>query len=683
MPNEPMALNPGKPAGDRRGEKLTDGKPATGSSQVRKPMRQIKWGRLWLWGWNLLQVCRPLVLLYIFLSLAQTLAGNFAAQFLGEVQNHLQAAADSGRTEQPIIMAQTDGNQADVEQSKSAVGPGNVQRVDVVQAYSLWVLLAVIGIFLAVPVRWIATKMDLTMSNRLRGQVFDRVLSQSPEFFFEYSGGDLVTIINTQSVETQMTLRQIIVDPVLQLLVLIITTGQMIYNFGKLSGTIDLLGVKVPSAVLPLFIVLLALAFPYLIGKLGNRLSRIGRQVQATIAELSSLVTSAVLSPEEIQVMRSERLFSAKHRTILRRSLDARLRQQTAVSAINILNQLPTILVQILLLGLGLWLAVQVNGTVPVGNIVVILLLAPLLMQPISALSGCMVMLFQSFPSIERVELVLNRKTRSEERPGTLAPATMTPSLDVRDVVFAYSPDSQQVFQGLTFRALAKQRTGFVAKMGEGKTTFFKLVLRFYDPQSGQILVGGSPSTDYTFDGIRQHVGMMSQFPAFFYDTLRENLRMAKPEATDEELEALCRKTGVWDILSAKRPPISLDTELAAGRTLSGGQKKLLALTRCLLREPTFLLLDEPTVGMDNEEKFQLIDKLRTATEGKTVMVVDHDVNWLLQFCDYFVVMDKGKVVEQGTAQELLLRQGLLYHLYLVSQGPRAAEIATYVARSG
>jgi ATP-binding cassette subfamily B protein len=223
-----------------------------------------------------------------------------------------------------------------------------------------------------------------------------------------------------------------------------------------------------------------------------------------------------------------------------------------------------------------------------------------------------------------------------------------------------------------------------VAKLGQGKTTFFKLALRFYDPHQGQILVGGKPTTEYALSTLRQRIAMMPQFPAFFHDTLRENMRMAKSDATDAEIEALCQRTGVWEILQRKVPSITLDSNIAAAQTLSGGQKKLLALTRCLLRDPAILFLDEPTVGMDNQEKFgQILAKLQEATTGKAVVVVDHDVNWLLQFCNYFVVLDQGKIVEQGTMEELLPRKGLLYDLYTVALGPRTAEIATLIAGEG
>ena len=102
-----------------------------------------------------------------------------------------------------------------------------------------------------------------------------------------------------------------------------------------------------------------------------------------------------------------------------------------------------------------------------------------------------------------------------------------------------------------------------------------------------------------------------------------------------------------------------LDQEFAAGRRLSGGQKKLLALTRCLLRNPSVLFLDEPTVGMDNKEKFSMLEIIKQALKDHTVMVVDHDLRWLMPFCDHFIVLDDGKIAEQGTAEELLARRGL------------------------
>jgi ABC-type transport system involved in cytochrome bd biosynthesis fused ATPase/permease subunit len=158
----------------------------------------------------------------------------------------------------------------------------------------------------------------------------------------------------------------------------------------------------------------------------------------------------------------------------------------------------------------------------------------------------------------------------------------------------------------------------------------------------------------------------MSQFPTFFLDTVRENFLLAKPDATDGEIEALCRETGLWPILEQNLGSNPLDRQFVPGpgKSLSGGQTKLLALTRCLLRKPTVLLLDESTTGMGPKEKFPLIHTMRQACKGETVLVVDHDIVWQTRFCDYFLVLSDGKITQQGTSEELLAGPGLFKELY-------------------
>jgi ATP-binding cassette, subfamily B, bacterial len=556
----------------------------------------------------------------------------------------------------------------------------------VVGTYIGWVVLAVCGVGFSIPLKWLTTKMDVQLSNRLRTNLFDRVLKQSPEFFHKYDSGQLNVIINQMTIETEMTLRQIIVDPFLQLIVLGGTTALVSYNFIQLhKEPLVVFGLQLPSGIIPPIIVALALFSPYLISKIGARIRETSRAVQTYMLALSSLITGATQSPEEIQAFEAERIFSDKHNANLDKSLKATLQQTVTIETVNLVNRLPTLLVEIALLGFAVWLVLKPGSDARPGDVVAVVLLAPMLMTPIQALSAYLVMATKSWPDIERVFDILESRGQTEQQAGAVDAQLVAPTIEARNVAFSYKPGSQQIFTDLSFTIPPEKTTGFVAKMGQGKTTFFKLALRFYDPQQGQILVGGKPTTDYAPDTLRQRIAMMSQFPAFFFDTVRENLRMAKPDATDEELQAICERTGVWRILSQKLPPSEtgsiLDANLAAGKTLSGGERKLLALTRCLLRNPSLLFLDEPTVGMDNEEKFEIRKMLREGTRGKTVMVVDHDVNWLLQFCDYFVVLDEGTVVEQGTAKELLSHDGLLYQLYTAAMGPKTKEIATYISR--
>src|SRR5437899_2118685 len=585
--------------------------------QPVEPISSLKWKTVLSFGWKVIGVCRGLVLLYAILSLTHEAIDRGIIQLFGYLTNQVTTSS-----------------------SDRLVG-----------TYLGWVFLAICGVGFSIPLRWVTTKMDALLSNRLRTNLFDRVLRQSPEFFHDYDPGQLNAIINQMTIEPEMTLRQIIVDPILQFVVLAGTTCLLSYNFVQLhKEPLAIFGVELPSWAIPPMIVGLAMFSPYLISKIGDHIRTASKAVQTYMLSLSSLVTGATQSPEEIQAMEAERIFSEKHNVSLDKSLKARLRQTITIETVNLLNRLPTLLIEIALLGFAVWLVLKPGGNARPGDVVAVLLLAPMLMSPIQTLSGYLVMASTSWPYTEKIINILESRGKTEDQPGAPDTQLVAPTIEARGVTFSYRPGSQQIFTDLSFTIPPEKTTGFVAKMGQGKTTFFKLALRFYDPHQGQIMVGGRPTTDYTPDTLRQRIAMMSKFPAFFFDTVRENLRMAKPAATDDELQGICERTGVWRILSQKLPHSEtgsiLDANLAAGKTLSGGERKLLALTRCLLRDPTFLFLDEPTVGMDNEEKFEIREMLREGTRGKTVMVVDHDVNWLLQFCDYFVVLDEGRVVE-------------------------------------
>jgi ATP-binding cassette subfamily B protein len=646
-----------------------------------KGIDQIRWRSLFGEGWKLVEICRLLVFVYIVMVLVQGIAAIYASQYIGTLMSNLGTVAHP--PQQEVSVGQAPGETSERAKIEGAPERKQASR-SVPRIYLKWMLLAMLSVGLAVPLQWCGKKMDLLMSNRIRADLFDRVLQKPPEFFHLQDAGKINTIINSMPVEMQIALRKITVDPLPQLILLVGTTGQIVYNFRQLTGIIPVLGFPMPTLAIPPLIVVVALGFSCFILKMSDGLRQAGRKVQSARLALASLVTGTAQAPEEIQAMRAEEMFSSKHRRALEVALGASLSQETRVAVLNVLSQLPELLVKIVFLGFGLLVAVLAGGSDSVGNIVAILALAPLLITPISTLSASFLMVFQGWPSIETVMSIMEDESRTGKPPIAPDATEIEPTIEARDLVFSYSAHSAKVFDGVSFRIPAGRRTGLVAKLGQGKTTFFKLALRFYDPLQGQILVGGKPTTEYPLATLRQRIAMMSQFPAFFHDTLRENMRMAKSDATDAEIEALCQRTGIWEILQRKVPPINLDSNIAAAQTLSGGQKKLLALTRCLLRDPAILLLDEPTVGMDNQEKFgEILAKLQEATTGKAVIVVDHDVNWLLQFCNYFVVLDRGKIVEQGTMQELLSHKGLLYDLYTITLGPRTTEIATLIAGVG
>ena len=190
---------------------------------------------------------------------------------------------------------------------------------------------------------------------------------------------------------------------------------------------------------------------------------------------------------------------------------------------------------------------------------------------------------------------------------------------------------------------------------------------RLQDPQGGRIFIDGQDISRVTLATLRRHVVKVSQFPLFVGDTIRANLKLAKAEATDAELEEVCRRTGLWQVLEKAAGPdiYPLDYHLpkASSEGLHGAQRRLLAVTRAFLLHPTILLLDEPTTGIDDIGRAQLAAILREICQGLTVILVDHDVAFISQFADYICCLEQGKFTDVGSPAELACRPGLFRDL--------------------
>ena len=647
-----------------------DGK-RRGRGGAGSQLRDVRWAMIFKLGWKLLSYFKLLAVGYCLMMLVQNCVNLGTSQLLGEVTKALTSTA---RGPAPSAERAAAPNTPAISPATAPAPAPPKSRLLFMSV--LWAIFALVALGVGLPMRAISTKLDMALSNKLRSQLFARMLRQSPEFYHDHESGELNAVVNQFTVEASMTLRQVSVDMVLQIITLGITVGLLIYNFQMDGPPPTIFGVAIPPAAIPLAIVLFAFISPWITAKLSNKVRDVSRDMQEKMVALNSLVTGAMQSPEEIQAMEAEPMFVAKHDKQLSSLLKSRIKNTLTMEYMGLISGLPSWLVQVVLLAFGVYTAYRSGDAEAAGKVVAIFLLAPQLMGPIQALSVYLIMAGSAWPRIETVNEMMESRARREEKSGTVKVPSVEPTLAAKNLTFSYSPNSRKIFDDISFEIPPGKITGFVARMGQGKTTFFKLALRFYDPQQGQVVLGGRPVGDYASDNLYNHIAMMSQFPAFFYDTLRANMQMAKANATDDEIRAICEKTGVWKILQAGVQGNPLDEEFAAARRLSGGQKKLLALTRCLLRNPSILFLDEPTVGMDNVEKFSMLEIIKNALRGHTVMVVDHDLRWLMPFCDYFVVLDNGKIAEQGTAQELLQRGGLFAELYHAEDAKPAGDDA-------
>jgi ATP-binding cassette, subfamily B, bacterial len=529
------------------------------------------------------------------------------------------------------------------------------------RAYVLW-LVATLGIaIMGLAFSYIAAALGGRVSNAIRRDLFAAILRKPSLFFHEHESQQLTMLVNQLSLQVQSALQDVLINPFLDLF------GVVLLGY-SLFQSLQAVQARGGNQVWLFFsvIVLIALLSPWLVSRMGSRLRQSSQNVQQQNLVLASLVGGAMGAPEEIQAMRAEEIFAQKHEAALKESLIRRLHQTLTVGSLNLLNRFPGDLVLVSLMGLSVFIAANGLAGINAGVVAGLMALTPSFMGSIQGFSALSINFNMTWPAIESVGSILCAEPAATPSESGEDDVEVAGEIEARRLVFQYrAAESRKIFDDASFVIPAGSITGLIAKAGQGKTTFFRLALRFYELSAGEILLGGIPHIRFSLESLRRQIVLMPQSPAFFHDTIRENLRVARPAATDAEIQELCERTGVWSILVEAYGQVPLDRQFASGNVLSGGQKKLFALTRCLLRKPSILFLDEPTTGIDPEDKYSLLQVMRQVCAGKTVLVVDHDiVGWQIPFCDRFIVLDHGKIVQNGTGAELLSAPGLFRDLF-------------------
>ena len=302
-------------------------------------------------------------------------------------------------------------------------------------------------------------------------------------------------------------------------------------------------------------------------------------------------------------------------------------------------------------------------GNLPLGTLVAFLGYQAALIGMISGITNMYGQLMGASTAFDQLFTVIDTTSTIVERPGATLPTNVQARLSFRNVVFAY--DQSPVLRGIDLDIPAGKTTALVGRSGCGKSTLANLMLRLYDPQSGEVLLDGHNLRDLPLREYRALFGVVLQDPFLFDTTIEVNLRMVRPEVSEAHLIDVLRQAGAWEFI--EKFPDQLRHQVGeGGRLLSGGQRQRLALARCLLTNSRLVILDEATSALDAESEQIVQQGIDTLCRDRTVVVVAHRLA-TIRHADVIIVMDQGRVVEQGSFDELLARGGLFANLHAIA----------------
>jgi ATP-binding cassette subfamily B protein len=561
----------------------------------------------------------------------------------------------------------------DVIRTISSKDPGAGTRV--VQLAMIIAGLAVVGAVLSLFERWFSARIGEGLIFDLRTHVYDHVQRMPLQFFTRAQTGALVSRLNNDVMGAQRAFTSTLSGVVSNIVRLVLTAGVML----TLSWQITLLSLT----LLPVFILPAR--------RVGHRLAAITKESYELDAKMNTTMTERFGVAGALLVklfgrpaVESQR-FSARASRVRDIGVQSAMYSRTFFMAMMLVASLA----QALVYGLGGWFAV--TGKLDAGNVVTLAMLLTSLYGPITALSNVRVDVMGALVSFDRVFEVLDLPPGIAEKPDAVTIPKGASTVEFKNVFFRYPTAAEislasledvatlertvtePVLKGVSFKVQPGQLVALVGSSGAGKSTTSMLVSRIYDVTSGSVEVGGIDVRDATLDSVRDTIGVVTQDAHLFHETIGENLRYARPEATDDEIWEALKAAQIEGVVRAL--PDGLDTVVGErGYRFSGGEKQRIAIARLLLKAPSIVILDEATAHLDSESEAAVQEALTSALAGRTALVIAHRLS-TVRAADQILVLDGGTIVQRGTHEELLASGGLYADLYrtqfAVTDSPR------------
>ena len=531
---------------------------------------------------------------------------------------------------------------------------------------------AVIDAGITLVMRWYSAQIGEGLIFRLRTQVFDHVTGQPLAFFSRTHTGKLTSRLQSDVLGAQQAFTSTLSTVVSNVVGLAVTLVAML----ALSWQLTLAAL----VLLPVFLIPARLV--------GTRLADLTRTAQQLNGELSGAMTERFGVSGALLVKLFGRpsdehdQFATTAAAVQRIGVRIAMVGRFFMTSVTLVSALAVALVY----GAGGWLAI--DGHLTVGTLTALAGLLLRLYGPLIQLTNVRVDVMSALVSFDRVFEVLDLQPAIADSPDA-RDASGVASVEFRDVDVTYpvaasvslpslepalgvvESANQPVLRGVSFLVRPGTTVALVGPSGSGKTTITHLVARLYDATGGEVLVGGDDVRTLRLESLRARVGYVTQDAHLFHDTIRANLRYAKPTATDDELWRALADAQVADLV--RRLPDGLSTVVGErGYRLSGGERQRFAIARLLLKAPSIVVLDEATAHLDTESEVAVQRALDETMRGRTAIVVAHRLP-TIRNADEILVVDAGRIVQRGTHEELLAAGGLYAELY-------AAQFARHVS---